>query len=434
MPGPFALVDCNNFYASCERLFQPELRDKPVVVLSNNDGCVIARSNEAKTLGIEMGVPWHLAKEKFERLGVIVRSSNYTLYGDMSARVMRVLARFTPELEVYSIDEAFLGLGGFGDRLEAHAREIRAAVYQLTGIPVSIGIAPSKVLAKLANRWAKKDPLSGGVRLLMDRAAQDAALGRFELRDIWGIAGRLSARLDEIGICSPFALSCADPRSIRERFGVVGERMVYELRGVSCLGLEDVVPDRKSIIASRSFGRPVTSLQDMREAVVSYVARAAEKLRRQHLATAHFVVFMETNPFKPTEPQRNVTRSVQLPVATSDTGRLAGAAVRALETIWREGYRYKKAGVMLLDLGPAARVSGGLFDRPDNAGSIARMRAMDHLNQRFGRGTVALAGAGIRRPWQLRRERLSKRYTTCWEELLEVGMMPPRRSNPRPHD
>ncbi len=420
MSGPFALVDCNNFYASCERLFQPELRDKPVVVLSNNDGCVIARSNEAKALGIEMGVPWHLTRERFERLGVIVRSSNYTLYGDMSARVMRVLAAFSPQFEVYSIDEAFLGLGGFEDRLEHHARHLRSTVYQWTGIPVSVGIAPTKVLAKLANKAAKKDQASGGVRALMTVADQEEALSRFQLQDLWGIAGRLSARLQAVGINRPLDLRDADPRFIRERFGVVTERMVYELRGISCLALDEVVPDRKSIIASRSFGQPVLKLDHMREAVVAYVSRAAEKLRRQRLATAHLVVFIETNPFKPADPQRHVTCPAHLPVATSDTGRLAGAAVLALESIWRDGYRYKKAGVMLLGLVPAARVSGGLFDRPDTEASIARMRAMDMLNRRFGRDTVALAGGGVRRPWKLRRERLSNRYTTCWEELLEV--------------
>ena len=419
MSGPFALVDCNNFYASCERLFQPELLGKPVVVLSNNDGCVIARSNEAKALGIEMGVPWHLARESFKRLGVIVRSSNYTLYGDLSARVMQVLARFTPELEIYSIDEAFLGLRGFPD-LDGHARAVRAAVIQLTGIPVSVGVAPTKTLAKLANKAAKKDPASGGVRLLMTMPEQEAALGRVQLGDLWGIAGRLTQRLQALGIRTPLDLRNADPSFIRERFGVVTERMVHELRGVSCLRLEEVTPDRKSIIASRSFGQAVTDLGQMREAVVAYVARAAEKLRRQHLATAHLVVFLETNPFRSQDPQRNASRAVQLPVATSDTGRLAGAAVRGLETIWRDGYRYKKAGVMLLDLGPAVDVAGGLFDRPDSAASVARMRAMDALNQRFGRGTVAMVGAGIRRPWTLRRERLSKRYTTCWDELLEV--------------
>jgi DNA polymerase V len=290
MAGPLALVDCNNFYVSCERVFQPELRGRPVVVLSNNDGCVIARSNEAKALGIPMGAPWHLHKARFAQAGVIVRSSNYTLYGDMSSRVMRVLSRFTPDLEIYSIDEAFLGLQGFGDRLESHARALRAAVLRWTGIPVSVGIAPTKTLAKVANHVAKKEEKHGGAVLLLDEEAQDAALARLELTDLWGVAGRLAARLKAIGINTPLDLKNGDPRLIRERLGVVTMRLALELRGVPCLGLEREIPDRKSIMASRSFGRAITTLAELREAIASYTARAAEKLRRQHLATAHLMV------------------------------------------------------------------------------------------------------------------------------------------------
>ena len=276
MSGPAALVDCNNFYVSCERVFQPELRHKPVVVLSNNDGCVIARSNEAKLLGIPRGAPWHLHKAQFESQGVIVRSSNYTLYGDMSARVMKILSTFTPDLEIYSIDEAFLGMSGFDDRLEAHARTLRAAVLQWTGIPVSVGIAPSKTLTKVANHIAKRDEKHGGVVLLLDEAAQDQALARMELTDLWGVAGRLAARLNLLGITTPLALKQADPRFIRERLGVVVERLVQELRGVSCLDLERHTPDRKSIMASRSFGRAITTLPEMEEAVASYTARVQD--------------------------------------------------------------------------------------------------------------------------------------------------------------
>jgi DNA polymerase V len=225
MTGPLALVDCNNFYVSCERVFQPDLRGKPVVVLSNNDGCVIARSNEAKALGIEMGAPWHLHREQFAAAGVIVRSSNYTLYGDMSSRVMQVLSGFTPDLEIYSIDEAFLGMDGFGAQLEAQARALRAAVLQWTGIPVSIGIAPTKTLAKVANRFAKKDAGSEGVLVLLEEAAQDAALARMELTDLWGVAGRLAARLAARGIATPLDLKHGDPRLIRERLGVVTMRL-----------------------------------------------------------------------------------------------------------------------------------------------------------------------------------------------------------------
>jgi DNA polymerase V len=419
--SPLALVDCNNFYVSCERVFQPELRGRPVVVLSNNDGCVIARSNEAKALGIEMGAPWHLHRARFAAAGVIVRSSNYTLYGDMSSRVMNVLSRFTPDLEIYSIDEAFLGMDGFGAQLEAQARALRAAVLQWTGIPVSIGIAPTKTLAKVANRFAKKDAGSEGVVLLLEEAAQDAALARMELTDLWGVAGRLAARLVALGIATALDLKHGDLRLIRERVGVVTMRLALELRGVACLDLECEAPDRKSIMASRSFGRPVTALAELREAVAAYTTRAAEKLRRQHLATAHLMVFVETNRFKPGEAQHHAARTVQLPVATSDSGKLIGAALAGLAAIWRDGNRYKKAGVMLLDLHPASVVQAGLFDQPDSERRVTLMRTLDRINLRFGRDTVSFAAAGPRqRPWKLRREFLSPRYTTDWGELLRV--------------
>ena len=303
MTAPVALVDCNNFYASCERVFQPGLRGRPVVVLSNNDGCVIARSNEAKALGIAMGEAWHICKKRVDTDGVIVRSSNYTLYGDMSARVMRTVAGFTPDLEIYSIDEAFLGFGGFERRLESHARELRRTVLQWTGIPVSVGIAPTKTLAKVANRRAKKDPATGGVFVLMDEAAIDAELAAMELTDLWGVARRLAARLTALGITTPLALKQSDPRFIRERFNVVLERLVLELRGVPCISLEEAPPDRKSIMASRSFGRTVETREELEEAVATYTSRAAEKLRGQGLAANRIVVFAHTNRFRPDDPQ-----------------------------------------------------------------------------------------------------------------------------------
>ena len=418
--GPIALVDCNNFYVSCERVFQPELRGKPVVVLSNNDGCVIARSNEAKALGVAMGAPWHLHRKPFEASGVIVRSSNYTLYGDMSSRVMQVLSTFTPDLEIYSIDEAFLGLGGF-ETLESHARALRAAVLQWTGIPVSVGIAPTKTLAKVANHAAKKDQKQGGVMLLLDEMAQDEALSKIELTDLWGVAGRLAARLRAIGIDTPLDLKRGDPWLIRERLGVVTARLALELRGVRCLDLERDIPDRKSIMASRSFGRPVTALAELREAVASYTARAAEKLRGQNLVTASLMVFVETNRFKAEDAQHYAARPVRLPVATSDTTKLIGAALAGLTAIWRDGYRYKKAGVVLLDLRPAAAVQEGLFDKKDDARRVMLMRTVDRLNARFSRDTVSFAAAGRRqRPWKLRRELLSPCYTTAWDGLLRV--------------
>ena len=420
MPVPLALVDCNNFYASCERVFQPALRGRPVVVLSNNDGCVIARSNEAKALGVEMGAPWHLHRARFARAGIIVRSSNYTLYGDMSARVMRVLAGFTPDLEIYSIDEAFLGLAGFDDRLEAHARVLRATVLQWTGIPVSVGIAPTKTLAKAANRLAKKDPATGGVALLLTAAAQEAALATMELTDLWGVARRTAEKLALVGITTPLQLRHADPRFVRERFSVVLERMVHELRGTPCLALEDATPDRKSIMASRSFGRPVLLASEMAEAVATHTARAAEKMRRQRLATANLTVFVETNRFKPGQPQYCASQGVQLPVATADTGKLIGAALRGLRMIWRDGFSYKKAGVLFLDLVPAASVQAGLFDAPDTPARQRLMGVVDRLNAQYGRDTVSFARSGRQRAWKLRSLHHSPRYTTSWEELLRV--------------
>jgi DNA polymerase V len=420
MSGPVALIDCNNFYASCERVFQPELRGKPVVVLSNNDGCVIARSNEAKALGIEMGAPWHLHRDRFAKDGVIVRSSNYTLYGDMSGRVMTVLRRFTPHLEIYSIDEAFLSLAGFEGRLEEHARDLRRTVRRWTGIPVSVGIAPTKLLAKVANRFAKKDGATNGVLGLMSEEAQDAALARMELTDLWGIAGRLARRLNEIGIHTPLDLKRADPRFVRQRFSVVLERMIHELRGTACMPLEEVMPDRKNIMCSRSFGRAIETREEMEEAVSTYAARAAEKMRRQKLATPSLMVFLETNSFKPQDRQYHASQTATLPVASADSARIIAAALKALSVIWRAGYRYKRAGVMLVDLLPAAKAQAGLFDQPDDARSLSRMRVMDQLNAQYGRDTLTFGATGHRCAWKMQREFLSPCYTTNWDELLRV--------------
>jgi DNA polymerase V len=381
---------------------------------------VIARSNEAKALGIKMGEPWHLLRARIDIRTLRMRSSNYTLYGDMSARVMRVLAGFTPDLEFYSIDEAFLGLAGFEHRLETHARELRQRVLQWTGIPVSVGIANTKTLAKVANHRAKKDPACEGVCLMLNEADIDAELGRLPLNDIWGIGGRLARRLMDIGITTPLALKQTDARFIRERFSVTLERTVRELQGIPCIALEEAPPDKKTIMASRSFGKLVTARREMEEAVASYAARAAEKMRRQNLAAGQLMVFVQTNPFRPQDAQYAREQTVQLPVASADTGTITSAAQRGLNAIWREGYHYKKAGVMLLDLMPASRVQSGLFDRPDGPRSKARMLAMDSLNRRFGRDTVTYATAGTGRAWVMQRGSLSSRYTTDWSELLIV--------------
>jgi DNA polymerase V len=391
---PLALIDCNNFYASCERVFQPKLRGKPVVVLSNNDA--------------------------YRKHGVEIRSSNYTLYGDMSARVMKTLSHFSPSQEIYSIDECFLGLEGFEDRLDSHAREMRRTVYQWTGIPVSVGIAPSKTLAKIANRAAKKNPASGGVGVLMDKSAQDAVLSKIELTDIWGVARRLSERLHAMKIKTPLELRDADTRAVRQEFGVVVERIVEELRGESCIELDEVPANKKSLVASRSFGRPVTTLQEMQEAVASHMSRAAEKMRSQRLATANIIVFVETNRFRPQDPQYSNSQTVNLPIATSDTGRLVAAAMKGLSAIWKPRFSYKKGGVMLLDLTPSAHVQGSLFDAPDDPSSKARMTALDAINRKFGKGTLVYGSVGLKREWDMRRGFMSKAYSTSWDDLLEV--------------
>ena len=420
MATPIALVDCNNFYASCERLFQPDLRGRPVVVLSNNDGCVIARSNEAKALGIAMGAPWHLSKQKFAKHGVIVRSSNYTLYGDLSGRVMSVLSQFTPNLEIYSIDEAFLGLAGFERRLHAHACDLRATVLACTGIPVSVGIAPTKTLAKVANRIAKSASGSGGVHVLMERDAQSAALERLELTDLWGVAARMSARLRKLGISSPLSLRDADPAWVRQKLGVVMERMALELCGIPCIGLSEHPVDNKSIIASRSFGRAVTTMRELEQAVATHIERAAQRMRLQKLSAGAVSVFVHTNPFNERDPQYSATATVPLSVATADTARLLSAALHLTRKLWRDGYRYKKAGVMLLDLAPAASVQGSLFVAPDSDRRKALMRVLDRLNGDYGKRAVHFVASGIDHGWRLRADLRSPRFTTCWEELLRV--------------
>jgi DNA polymerase V len=418
--APIALVDCNNFYASCERLFQPRLRGKPVVVLSNNDGCVIARSNEAKALGIGMGDPWHLNKQKFAKAGVIVRSSNYTLYGDISARVMTVLRTFSPFVEVYSIDEAFLSLEGFEARLDAHAREARAHVFKWTGIPVSVGIGPTKTLAKAANRTAKKSAAMDGVCDLTSFENQTSALAALDLTDLWGIAHRMATRLTTLGFDTPLKLRDANPSHIRDRLGVVMERMVLELQGMPCHSLVQTAPANKTIIASRSFGRAVVNPHELAAAISSHVERAAEKLRRQGLTAGAIKVFVTTNPFKPQEPQYAASKGIHLPVATADTAMLLRAARQALAHLWRPNYRYKKAGVELFDIGPADTVQGDLWTGPDDNRRKTLMTCLDGINASHGRGTIRFAATGFEQGWQLRADNKSPHYTTNWDQLLSV--------------
>jgi len=420
----FALVDCNNFYASCERVFAPALRDRPVVVLSNNDGCVIARSEEAKALGIPMGAPFFRFRRLAERGGVAVFSSNYALYGDMSARVMRTLSLFSPAVEIYSIDEAFLDLRGLEDRgLKRLGRRLADTVRRHTGIPVSVGIGPTKVLAKIANRLAKRHPETGGVLDTWSLGGHlETHLRRIEVGDVWGIGRRWAGRLAEMGIRTAADLRDADPALVRRRLNVVAERIVHELRGHSCLDLAEMPPPRRQVLTSRSFGHRVERLADLREAVGTFTARAAEKLRRDGLAAGAVLVFVETGPGGRRERTRHDSATVALPVATADTGRLLPAATTALRALFRPGLHYRKAGVMLLDLAPADRVQPSLFR--DEATDTPRRRRLletvDALNRRAGSGTVRYAAEGTRRAWRMKQQHRSPAYTTRWGELPVV--------------
>jgi DNA polymerase V len=418
----FGLADCNNFYASCERVFSPALAAEPVVVLSNNDGCVIARSNEAKALGIAMGEPAFKREPFFRRHGVHVFSSNYALYGDMSNRVMRTLARFTPEMEVYSIDEAFLDFTGMPCAdLEAYVHEVRRTVGQWTGIPVSIGLGTTKTLAKIANRFAKKRPDTGGVfdlaTLMRDNAFVDSVLDQVEVNDVWGVGRRYSKMLGRHGVFTARQLRDLDNDFVRKKMTVAGLHTVLELRGVSCIPMEQAPPPKKAIVSSRSFGRPVTSMQEMREAVSAYVSRALEKLRKQGGVAGHLTVFLMTNPHKP-GPQYANSFTARMPVPNADTRRWIALALRCLQRIYKDGYSYKKAGVMLTDIEAGnARQLSLLAEPQAEAQGRALMGVLDRVNAKWGRGSLQYAATGLGRPWTMRQLRKSPRFTTSWQEL-----------------
>jgi DNA polymerase V len=399
----FALADCNNFYVSCERVFRPALEDRPVVVLSNNDGCIIARSDEAKALGFAMGDPYHLNRDKLTRHGVDVFSSNYALYGDMSRRVMDTLGTFTPEIEIYSIDEAFINLAGFERHgLAEYASQIRATVRRHTGIPVSIGIGPTKTLAKVANHLAKAQPDTGGVYELT-AADADHALASIEAGEVWGVGPRWAGWLEEQGIVTALDLKRADPRAIRRKMTVVGERLVYELNGRSCLPLALVAPPRQGLTVSCSFGQSLTGLGPIKEALVQFVGRAGEKLRRQRLMAAQVMVFVTTNRFSATQPFYANSATVRLPYPTDFTPDLVKAAAQLLEALYRPGCHYQTCGVMLLDLLPVAQVQADLFDPRDRARQERLVRALDLLNIEHGARTVRVGNTGGSRPaWAMR--------------------------------
>lgn len=420
----FALVDCNNFYASCERVFQPQLATTPIVVLSNNDGCIIARSAEARQLGVEMGGAWFKVRHELERLGVKVFSSNYPLYGDLSRRVMSTLFNFTPQLEIYSIDEAFLELHSQrNDSLEQQGRRIQQTVKEWTGIPVSVGIGPSKTLAKIANRVAKKSARAAGVMNFDSLPDTALALSLVDIRDVWGIGRRLSRRLEEFGINNALDLRDMSDSLARREMGVTGLRTVWELRGISCLPLEEAPSPRRGVGSSRSFGRPVERFSDLREAVVDYVSRAALKLRREQLAAGMLTVYLSTGRHGK-GPHYYDSRSQELPAATWSTPLLARLAGRLLQKIYRSGFRYRKVGVQLDDLVPQTQVDQNLFEVDDHDRTQRLMNSLDGLNDRHGQGTVRLLAAGVKQEWSMKRRFCSPRYTTSWDEIPRVSSAP----------
>lgn len=417
-----ALVDCNNFYVSCERLFQPGLEGKPVVVLSNNDGCVVSRSQEVKELGVRMAAPWFQLKDIARRHGITALSSNYALYADLSNRVMRLLSQWSPDQEIYSIDESFLDLTGIPEPTR-YCQRIRSSIKQCVGIPVCVGIAPSKTLAKLANHVAKKQPHYRSVCNFneMTKENLDALLATIAAGEVWGVGRRTTSRLQDMGIASVLELKRTPGQRIRAEFGVVLERTVAELNGEACLELDDVPAPCQQIICSRSFGIPVYALADLEQAVIAYTTRAAEKLRRQHSLSGGIQVYIRTSPHRGKDAQYQHGITVPLPDPTDDTRLLCRAALSGLRQIHRNGFAYQKAGVTLGEIIPATARPRTLFD---DVGAQQKTRALmatlDQINRSMGSGTVRLLGEGVSKSWAMRRGNASRRYTTEWDEIAVV--------------
>lgn len=419
----FALCDVNSFYASCETVFRPDLKGRPVVVLSNNDGCVIARSAEAKPF-VKMGEPYFKQKDMFRRHGIIAFSSNYELYADMSNRVMTTLEELSPRCEIYSIDEAFCDLTGVRNcrDLTDFGREIRETVLRRTHLTVGVGIAQTKTLAKLANHAAKQwQRQTGGVVDLSNLERQRKLMALLPVDEVWGVGRRISKKLESMGIDTVLKLADTDIRFIRKHFNVVLERTVRELRGEPCLGLEEFAPVKQEIVCSRSFGGRITEYHEMRQAICSYASRAAEKLRGEHQYCRFISAFVKTSPFALNEPYYGNSASVKLLTPSQDSRDIITAATKCLDAIWRDGHRYQKAGVMLGDFYSQGVAQLNLFD--DNAprqNSEKLMEVLDHLNAKDGRGTLYFAGQGIQTAWQMKRDMLSPRYTTRFSDLLKV--------------
>lgn len=412
----FGLVDCNNFYASCERVFNPSLNGKPIVVLSNNDGCVIARSNEAKVLGIKMGVPAYQIKDLVKKHDVAVFSSNYVLYGDMSGRVMSMLAELAPEIEVYSIDEAFLNLEGIQD-LQTVGSKIVRQVTRGTGIPVSAGIASTKTLAKVANKFAKKYPAYNRLCIIDTEEKREKALKLFEIGDVWGIGRRQAAKLEKQGVKTAYDFTQLPGSWVRKNMTVTGERTWKELRGISCIDMETAPPAKKQICTSRSFGKMVEDIDTMSEAIATHASTCAKKLRQQKSYAMSLMVFIHTNNFREDLPQYWKNTIVQFPIPTSDTLEIVEYALAGLKTIFMEGYQYKKAGVIITEITTNAQL--GLFDSVDRDKRERLMQVVDKINGNH-QHHVKLAIQGSGRDWKLKQEQLSRRYTTDVNEVIII--------------
>lgn len=420
MSTMFALIDCNNFYASCERVFRPDLQHTPIVVLSNNDGCIIARSNEAKALGIPMGAPAFQYKEVIEKNGVQVFSANFALYGDMSQRVMNILADFAPDFEIYSIDECFLKFDGFKNfDFKNHGLQMRQRVKKWTGIPISVGFAPTKALAKVANRIAKKFPEhTQGVHVMDSEEKRIKALKWLPVEDIWGIGRQYAKKLYNMGVNTAYDFTQLSDAWVKKHFTVVGLRLKHDLMGIPTLDLEDIQP-KKNIATTRSFETLYTEFDQLRERVVTFATLCGEKLRKQRSKCNSLSVFIVTNRFRKDLPQYGKSFWMSLPYPTNSGIELAKFAVLALEKIFRPGYAYKKAGVIVHDIVPENAVQGTLFEA-SNPKHTPLMQTLDRIKASFGSHKIKLASQDLHRIWKMKQEKLSPAYTTRWEDLPEI--------------
>ena len=416
----FGLADCNNFYASCERVFNPSLVERPVVVLSNNDGCVIARSNEAKKLGIEMGAPYFQIKQLARRGNVAVFSSNFVLYGDMSRRVMGLLKKFVPATEVYSIDEAFLDFTGMDEtKLDELGHKIASTVKRYTGIPVSIGIAPTKTLAKIASKLCKQYPKLNGCCFMHRPQDIEKVLRKFPIEDVWGVGRRYAKMLKANGVDTAWDVTQLTPEWVRKRMSVVGLRMWKELRGEACIGFEQAPADKKQIATTRTFAHDIDEFGELHQSVAQYAVACAEKLRQQNSVCGEIVVFILTNRHKDNIPQHYESRLVKLSVPTDSTLELTKYASGMLRQIYRKGYAYKRAGVILSDISSKKGTQRDMFDTTDRDKHDRLMKTVDGLNASFGRHKIVPAAAGMKF-FKMNREHLSKKFTTDWENIIRV--------------